>query len=69
MKAGNARATELDGADALLYDYTMRDSVGRLAIVRNGDDFITLDFFVDETRYTAADMKELDKILDSFNIQ
>lgn len=69
LKTDNARAIQLDGADALLYDYTMSDSVGRLAIVRNGDEFVTLEFFVDKTRYTAADMKEFDKILDTFNIQ
>ncbi|MFD2328884.1 hypothetical protein ACFSR7_06445 [Cohnella sp. GCM10020058] len=47
----------------------MSDSVGRLAIVRNGDDFIALDSFVDKARYTAANMKKFDKIMDSFNIQ
>ncbi|MEK0317225.1 hypothetical protein [Cohnella sp. 56] len=69
LNTGKARAARLDGADALFYDYSTSDSVGRLAIVRNGDDFITLNFFVDKTRYTAADMKAFDSILDSFNIQ
>ncbi|CAI6082959.1 hypothetical protein [Cohnella sp. JJ-181] len=69
LDLGKARAVRIGGADALLYDTASNDSIGRLAIIQSGEDFVTIEFFVDKTRHTAADLKEFDKILDSFNIQ
>lgn len=49
--------------------YETADSIGKLAIVKYGSDYITLHFFVSKPQFKATDFDEFDKIKASFNIQ
>ncbi|OMF37260.1 hypothetical protein BK133_06565 [Paenibacillus sp. FSL H8-0548] len=49
--------------------YETPGSVGKLAIVKYGSDYITLNFFVSKPQFKASDFDEFEKIKTSFNIQ
>lgn len=69
LKFSNKADIKLANKDAIELSYETSDTVGKLAIVKNGTDFITLDFYVSKTQFKAADFKEFEKIKASFNIQ
>ncbi|RNB92488.1 hypothetical protein EDM56_01990 [Brevibacillus fluminis] len=69
VQANKLTNVKVAGAEAQVIDYETSDSIGKLVFVRKDSDFVTLMFFVDKTRYQAADLKEYDKIISSFNIQ
>ncbi|WP_438349984.1 hypothetical protein ACP8HI_04765 [Paenibacillus sp. FA6] len=69
IKVTNEVNTKIYNTEAKVIDYTTNDSVGKLAVIHKGSDFVTLDFFVDKTRFKEADFKEYEKIINSFNIQ
>jgi hypothetical protein len=61
--------TTIYNAQAKVIDYKSSDTVGRLAIIHKDSDFVTINFFVDKTRFKESDYKEYEKIIKSFNIQ
>lgn len=69
LNVTNKTNISLAKQDAIELTYETTDSVGKLAIVQNGTDFVTLKFFVDKTKFKAADNEEFEKIKKSFNIQ
>ncbi|MDQ8734193.1 hypothetical protein [Paenibacillus sp. LHD-38] len=74
LKASRIKAThtadiQMAKQNAKEITYETPDSVGKLVIVKYGADYVTLNFFVDKTRFKTSDFKEFDKIKASFNIQ
>ncbi|MDQ0193804.1 hypothetical protein [Paenibacillus wynnii] len=69
IKVSNEVNTKISNAEAKIVDYTTTDSIGKLAVIHKDSDFVTLFFFVDKTRFKETDIKEYEKIINSFNIQ
>ncbi|WP_019908702.1 hypothetical protein [Paenibacillus sp. HW567] len=61
--------TQINNVDAKVFDYKNSENVGKLAIIHKDSDFVTINFFIDKTRFKESDFKEYDKIIKSFNIQ
>ncbi|WP_139996799.1 hypothetical protein [Paenibacillus paridis] len=69
LKATKTTDIQLAKQSAKEITYENSGTVGKLIIVKYGQDYITLNFFVDKTRFKAADYEDLEKIKASFNIQ
>ncbi|AJY75760.1 hypothetical protein VN24_15870 [Paenibacillus beijingensis] len=69
IKITSETDTEIFKQQAKEATFESSDSIGKLAIIQNGNDFIIIRFFVDKTRFKQSDFKEYDKMLKSFNIQ
>lgn len=65
----NETNRKIAGENAKVLDYKTDGSIGKIAILHKDDDFVTIMFFADKTRYKKEDMKEFDNIVKSFTIQ
>jgi hypothetical protein len=57
------------GKKALVFEYVFSDSRTKTAIIQNGTDFITIEFYISKDKYDENSFKEFEKILRTFNIQ